>query len=114
MLPSFSLATSLIWRRPATPCTPSPGGSLHVHRTGVDLLAGPRLFARAWPRLCAGYVADAIAGRAKSWQRQDVGAVLEALAKGQAEPTPAVGPRTGSATPGWPAPHWWPKDEWRT
>ena len=27
---------------------------------GLDLLAGPSLFSRVWPRLCAGYAADAI------------------------------------------------------
>jgi hypothetical protein len=27
---------------------------------GLELLAAPRLFAQAWPRLCAGYVSDAI------------------------------------------------------
>jgi hypothetical protein len=32
---------------------------------GLDLLAGPRLFGRAWPRLCAGYVADAIGRNAQ-------------------------------------------------
>jgi len=58
---------------------------------GLDLLAGPGLFGRAWPRLCAGYVADAIGREPKPWHRLDAGAVLEALAQGQAEPAPAVG-----------------------
>jgi hypothetical protein len=58
---------------------------------GLDLLAGPGLFGRAWPRLCAGYVADAIDREPKVWQRLDAGAVLEALAQGQVEPAPAVG-----------------------
>jgi hypothetical protein len=57
---------------------------------GLDLLAGPGLFGRARPQLCAGYVADAI-GKPKPWQRLDAGAVLEALAQGQTEPAPAVG-----------------------
>ena len=38
---------------------------------GLDLLAGPGLFGRAWPRLCAGYVADAIGREPKPWQRLD-------------------------------------------
>jgi ARG/rhodanese/phosphatase superfamily protein len=32
---------------------------------GLDFLAGSRLFGRAWPRLCAGYVADAIGRNAQ-------------------------------------------------
>ena len=58
---------------------------------GLDLLASPRLFARAWPRLCLGYVADAIGRKPEPWQRLAPTPVLEALAKGQAEPAPAVG-----------------------
>jgi len=58
---------------------------------GLDLLAGPGLFGRAWPRLCAGYVADAIGRQALPWTRLNAGAVLEALAQNQAEPAPAVG-----------------------
>jgi hypothetical protein len=58
---------------------------------GLDLLAGSGLFGRAWPRLCAGYVADAIGRKLEPWQRLDAGAVLEAMAGGQAEPAPAVG-----------------------
>ncbi len=58
---------------------------------GLDLVAGPGLFGRAWPRLCAGYVADAIGREAKPWQRLDAGVVLSQLAEGEAEPAPAVG-----------------------
>jgi hypothetical protein len=58
---------------------------------GIDLLAGPRLFGRAWPRLCAGYVADAIGRKPEPWQQLDAGAVLQELVRGQAEPAPAVG-----------------------
>jgi hypothetical protein len=58
---------------------------------GLDLLAGPGLFGRAWPCLCAGYVADAIGREAKPWHRLDAGAVLSAVAQGQAESAPAVG-----------------------
>jgi len=74
---------------PARPA--GPGGGLHPHRTGVDLLVGPGLFGRAWPRLCAGYVADAIGREPKSWQWLDAGSVLPALARGRVEPAPAVG-----------------------
>lgn len=38
-----------------------------------------------------GYVADTIGRKPEAWQRLNAGAVLEALAKGQAEPAPAVG-----------------------
>lgn len=58
---------------------------------GLDLLAGPGLFSHSWSRLCAGYVADAIGREPGSWQRLDAAPVLEALAKGQAEPAAAVG-----------------------
>jgi hypothetical protein len=58
---------------------------------GLDLLAGPRLFARAWPRLCAGYVADVIGRKPEPWQRLEAQAVLEALVGSQAERAPAVG-----------------------
>jgi hypothetical protein len=40
---------------------------------GLDLLAGPRLFGRAWPRLCAGYVADTIGREPRRWQWLDAG-----------------------------------------
>jgi ARG/rhodanese/phosphatase superfamily protein len=58
---------------------------------GLDVLAGPRLFGRAWPRLCAGYVADAIGRKPEPWQRLDAGAVLTELNGSQAERAPAVG-----------------------
>jgi hypothetical protein len=58
---------------------------------GLDVLAGPRLFGRAWPRLCAGYVADAIGRKPEPWQRLDAGAVLGELSGSQAERAPAVG-----------------------
>ena len=58
---------------------------------GLDLLAGPGLFGRAWPRLCAGYVADAIGREPKAWTRLDAGAVLATVAQGEAECAPAVG-----------------------
>ncbi|MGH2602767.1 MAG: ARPP-1 family domain-containing protein, partial [Dehalococcoidia bacterium] len=58
---------------------------------GLDILAGPGLFGRAWSRLCAGYVADAIGRKPTPWRRLDGCAALEVLAQGQAEPAPAVG-----------------------
>lgn len=58
---------------------------------GLDLLAGSRLFGLAWPRLCAGYVADAIGREAEPWHGLDAGAVLSALAQGGVEPAPPVG-----------------------
>jgi hypothetical protein len=58
---------------------------------GLDVLAGPRLFARAWPRLCAGYVADAIGRKAEPRHRLDAGRVLETLAEAPVETAPAVG-----------------------
>jgi hypothetical protein len=58
---------------------------------GLDVLAGPRLFGRAWPRLCAGYVADAIGRKPEPWQGLDAGTVLTELNGSQAERAPAVG-----------------------
>lgn len=58
---------------------------------GLDLLAGPGLFGRAWPRLCAGYVADAIGREPKPRIGLDASAVLATVAEGQAESAPAVG-----------------------
>lgn len=58
---------------------------------GLDLLSGPALFRRTWPRLCAGYAADAIGREVRWWQRLDAGAVLSQLRDGEAEPAPVVG-----------------------
>jgi hypothetical protein len=58
---------------------------------GLDLLAGPGLFGRAWPRLCAGYIADAFGRKPEPWQRLDVSGVLADLSGSQAERVPAVG-----------------------
>jgi hypothetical protein len=57
---------------------------------GLELLAGPRLFARAWPRLSAGYVADAIGWQGKPRRRLSADTILARVAQGQAEPAPAV------------------------
>jgi hypothetical protein len=58
---------------------------------GLDLLPSPSLFSRAWPRLCAGYAADALAvapGRAPQTTPAEV---LSRLAAAPAAPAPAVG-----------------------
>ena len=86
--------TDLAAARHALAAQPGQVGALIYMGTrwvGLDLLAGAGLFGRAWPRLCAGYVADAIGREPKPWHRLDAGAVLEALAQGQVEPAPAVG-----------------------
>ena len=58
---------------------------------GLDLLAGAGLFGRAWPRLCAGYAADAV-GRAPNGRAiRNPGAVLGTLLRFAAEAAPAVG-----------------------
>ena len=58
---------------------------------GLDLLACPGLFARAWPRLCAGYAADAIGRKPGVRLVPGPHAVLERIAACPAEPAPAVG-----------------------
>jgi hypothetical protein len=58
---------------------------------GLDLLAGPRLFARAWSRLCPGYMADGIGLEAKTHPGFDAGAVLSTLGQTQVAPVPVVG-----------------------
>lgn len=57
---------------------------------GLDLLPGPRLFASAWPRLLAGYAAEAL-GTVSPAGRADVSAVLGAIEASAAERAPAVG-----------------------
>jgi hypothetical protein len=57
---------------------------------GLDLLPSPGLFERAWPRLCAGYAAEAV-GRKRRAPAPDPRAVLEGLAQAPAEEAPAVG-----------------------
>jgi hypothetical protein len=86
--------TDMAAARQALAAQPGQVGALIYMGTrwvGIDLLAGPGLFGRAWPRLCAGYVADAIGRKPQPWHRLDAGAVLEELVRGQVEPTSAVG-----------------------
>ena len=46
---------------------------------------------RTWPRLCAGYVADAIGRKAKPELRPSSRAILTRVGKGEAQAAPAVG-----------------------
>jgi hypothetical protein len=58
---------------------------------GADLLASPGLFASAWPRLSAGYAADAVGARPAAKVTPGPKAVLHRIAACPAEATPAVG-----------------------
>jgi hypothetical protein len=58
---------------------------------GLDLLAGPRLFARAWERLATGYLADGIGRAPGSRLAPSPRTVLRRLAGCPAEAAPAVG-----------------------
>jgi len=58
---------------------------------GLDLLAGPRLFSRAWPRLCAGYAADALRRAPAARHAPAPSRLLKMLAACPVEPAPAVG-----------------------
>ena len=57
---------------------------------GLDLLASPGLFERAWPRLCAGYAAEAV-GRQERAPAPDPHATLKGLTQTPVEEAPAVG-----------------------
>jgi hypothetical protein len=86
--------TDLTAARQALAAQPGQVGAVIYMGTqwvGIDVLAGPGLFGRAWPRLCAGYVADAIGRKPEAGQRLEAGAVLEELVRGQVEAAPAVG-----------------------
>jgi hypothetical protein len=59
---------------------------------GMELLAGADLFARAWPKLAAGYIADAFGQPpAEPMARRRAGSVLARVAHAVAELAPAVG-----------------------
>jgi hypothetical protein len=80
--------------RPAlAPVAGQVGAVVHLSGrwVGLDLLAGPRLFARAWALLGAGYAADAIGRKPGAPPRPDVDALLGALLAAPVEPAPAVG-----------------------
>ena len=57
---------------------------------GLDLLSSPGLFERAWPRLFAGYAAEAV-GREERVATPDPHAMLNGLAQAPTEDAPAVG-----------------------
>jgi hypothetical protein len=58
---------------------------------GMDLLAGPSLFERVWPRLCAGYAADAIRRKPSDRLTPSPSAVLRRLSGCPVEAAQAVG-----------------------
>jgi len=58
---------------------------------GLDLLAGPRLFSRAWPGLCAGYVADVLRRTPAARHVPAPLRLLKILAACPVEPAHAVG-----------------------
>jgi hypothetical protein len=58
---------------------------------GMDLVAGAGLFGRAWPRLCAGYVADAIGQKPASHLTERPDSLIEALSSCPVETAQAVG-----------------------
>ena len=58
---------------------------------GMDLLAGPSLFGKVWPRLCAGYAADAIRRKPSSRLTPSPSAVLRRLSGCPVEAAQAVG-----------------------
>ena len=58
---------------------------------GLDALAAPGLFARAWPRLCSGYAADALGREPTVGLRPKPSSVLALLKSVTAASVPAVG-----------------------
>lgn len=58
---------------------------------GFEVLAGPRLFERAWPRLAAGYVADALGVRPRKRLTPPFADVVDLLMRSPVEPAPSVG-----------------------
>jgi hypothetical protein len=58
---------------------------------GLDLLISPGLFAAAWPRLCAGYAADAIETPQSGMPVEDPGVILARVAATPIEAAPAAG-----------------------
>ena len=80
--------------REALPPIPGQVGALAyvaVRWGGLDLLAGPRLFATAGPRLCAGHSADTLRRAPAEGREPAPGALLNMLAACPVEPAPAVG-----------------------
>jgi hypothetical protein len=58
---------------------------------GLELLASPPLFRTAWPRLCAGYAADAIGTGGTSEPGESVEAILARIGAAAVEPARAPG-----------------------
>lgn len=58
---------------------------------GLELLAAPGLFTRVWPRLCAGYVADALGVEGGKDIVDAAADVLRLVTATPVEPSPAVG-----------------------
>lgn len=58
---------------------------------GLDVLASPGLFARAWPRLSAGYAAEAVGRKPNGTPAVDPTAVLARVGEVAVEEAPAVG-----------------------
>ncbi len=58
---------------------------------GLELLPAPALFARAWPRISTGYVADAIGRKAAGDLRITPADVMERVMAAALEPAPPVG-----------------------
>ncbi len=58
---------------------------------GLELLAGPRLFRKAWSRLLPGYAMDALLAGAAAEPRETPAARLEAILRAPVEIFPAVG-----------------------
>jgi hypothetical protein len=69
------------------------GASVYVAGAwaGLELLAGPGLFARAWPRLAAGYIADALGFDAVPVADGALESVLARVARASVASAPAVG-----------------------
>ncbi len=80
--------------REALAATPGQVGAavyLGGRWVGLELLAGPGLFERTWPRLCAGYAADAVGQRRRARMTPSVSRLLATLPGCPAEVVRAVG-----------------------
>lgn len=58
---------------------------------GLDILASPGLFGRAWPCLCAGYAADGVGRKPGHRLFPSPDDVLSGIRRAPVEPAPAVG-----------------------
>ena len=80
-------------RRALAPVTGQIGSLVYLSGrwVGMDLLAGPSLFARVWPRLCTGYAADAIGRKPSVRMTPSPATVLRRLTACPVEMVPPVG-----------------------